>query len=198
MTKTRTSFLLCGLVAAAALATGCASGDVALGPTYTHTTVLGAGPAVIPVVRQLPAADAAFALTAAGSGMYEVAAGRMAATRAVNGAVRDFGQMLVDHHTRASNELLVLMQSRGMTAPATLPAELQAKLTHLASLSGAAFDEAFIRIAGVQDHQQAIAQFEQAGRTLADADLQAWTVKTLPVLRTHLSAAQVIAGRLAG
>ena len=67
-----------------------------------------------------------------------------------------------------------------------------------ASPAGAAFDEEFIRIAGVQDHQHAIAQFDQASRTLADADLQAWTVKTLPVLRTHLQAAQDIAGKLAG
>ena len=51
---------------------------------------------------------------------------------------------------------------------------------------------------GVQDHQAAIGIFEQASRNLADADLRAFAVKTLPVLQQHLRSAQDIAGRMAG
>lgn len=165
-----------------------------------HHSTLGAGPApaVAATAAKLNAADLAFANTAAGSGMYEVEISRIATTKARSGQVKNYGQMLVQHHTMANDELIALMRSRGATPPASIPADLQAKMAQINGQSGDAFDQAYIRIAGVQDHQANIALFEQASRTVSDPALKAWVDKTLPTLRQHLQAAQTIAGTLAG
>jgi putative membrane protein len=160
---------------------------------------MGAGPAGAAAAgARLSAADVAFITAAAGGGMYEVEAGRLGAARAANAEVKSFAQMLVGHHTQSNNELMALARAKGLAPSTALPADLRAKANQLAGLSGDAFDREFIRNAGVQDHQTQIAQFEQASRTVADADLKAWVVKTLPVLRQHLQAAQQISGRMAG
>ena len=188
----RSSLCALGLGAAFTLLSGCSS---------THHAVMGAAPAApaaVVVAARLNAPDLAFATTAAASGMYEVEAGRLAASRAANAQVKRYGQMLVQHHTLSNNELLALMRARGAAPPAALPPDLQAKLGRLQALSGDAFDREFIRVAGVQDHQTAIALFEQHSRAGGDRDLKAWTDKNLPVLRQHLRSAQDIAGQLAG
>ena len=134
----------------------------------------------------------------AGTDMYEIEASRVAQTRASNAQVRSYAQMLVSHHTMSSTELMALARSKGVTPPTALPADKQAKVEQLTRLSAAAFDREFIRMTGVQDHQVAIGQFEQASRTLSDRDLRAFAEKTLPILRQHLQQAQGIAGQLAG
>ena len=175
------------LVAAALGAAGCS----------TTSTSMGAGPSASVAVR-LPAADVTFATTAAGNGMYEVEVSRLAAGKATNTRVKEFANMLVNHHTTANNELLAIMRSKGIAPPATLPPDKQAKIAQLSRLSGAEFDREYMRITGVQDHQADITLFEGASRTVQDPALQGFAAKTLPVLRQHLQSAQAILGTLAG
>ncbi|QJW83900.1 DUF4142 domain-containing protein [Ramlibacter terrae] len=184
----RPSLLLTTAMSAAALgAAGCSS----------MNSSMGAGPSSAAEVR-LPAADVTFATTAAGNGMYEVEVSRMAAGKATNPRVKDFANMLVQHHTMANNELLGIMRGKGITPPASLPPDKQAKIAQLSRLSGAEFDREYMRITGVQDHQTDITLFDSASRTLQDPALKGFAAKTLPVLRQHLQSAQGILGTLAG
>lgn len=179
--------LLPALVAAAWLAlTGCAA---------THH---GGSAAGATAGARLGTDDRVFALQAAGGGLYEVEAGRLAATRAGSADVRAFGQMLVDHHTASNAELMSLLQARGLAPPPALPTALAAKLARLAPLTGAAFDQEFLRHAGIADHQAQIELFMRASRDASDPALKAWFTRTLPSLQAHLQAAQGLAGRLAG
>lgn len=148
--------------------------------------------------RRLSADDRVFALQAAGGGLYEVEAGRLAVTRAASAEVRSFGQMLVDHHTGSNAELVWLLRARGVPAPPVMPAALDAKLARLLPLTGDAFDRQFIQTAGIADHRQQIALFQQASRDVADPALRAWFAKTLPSLSAHLESAQAVAGRIGG
>jgi putative membrane protein len=167
---------------------------VVVAPAPAPTTVLGAtAPAV-----QFSAADTHFIAVAAGAGMYEVEAARLALTRAGNPQVRSYAQMLLDHHTASNKELTTLVGSKGHRVAPGLPAELQQKIGTLTRLSGADFDREFVRMTGVQDHSAAIAAFEQGQRSVADRDLRAFIDKSLPVLRSHLQQAQDLAGRMAG
>lgn len=174
-------------VAVMAFATGCASMNTG------GTTSAGAASG-----GRLTTDDRVYAMQAAGGGMYEVEAGRLAATRAASADVRAFGQMLVDHHTASNAELMSLLQARGLTPPPALPPAMAAKIARLAPLTGAAFDQEFIRNAGIADHQTQIELFMRASRDVGDPVLKAWFVKTLPSLQAHLQAAQGIAGRIAG
>ena len=107
-------------------------------------------------------------------------------------------QMLLDQHTANNQQLISIMQSKGHRIAPGLPAELQQKVSTLSTLSGAAFDQEFVRMTGVADHKAAIAAFEQGDRSVTDRDLQAYIDKTLPALRSHLQMAQDLAGRMAG
>lgn len=69
-------------------------------------------------------------------------------------------------------------------------------LQHLRSLSGPAFDQAYVSDM-VSDHAQDIAEFESASRTLIDARLKQFASSTLPTLRSHYRMAQDLAGKLA-
>jgi putative membrane protein len=160
--------------------------------TTTNTAAVGAPAA------KLSAADQQFVAVAAGAGMYEVEAARLAVTKASNAQVRGYAQMLLDHHTANNNELMTLVSSKGHRVAPGLPAALQQKVTTLSGLSGADFDREFVRTTGVQDHTAAVAAFEQHRRTVTDRDLQAYIDKSLPVLRSHLQQAQDLAGRMAG
>ena len=186
----RLPLLALTLAAALAATAGCA----------TRTSTLGAGGASTSAAAAatLPANDRAFIAIAAGSGLFEVEAGKLAMEKARSPEVKGFGRMLVEHHQMANNELMALARSKNALPPAALPPDLQAKLAGLSRLSGDDFDREFIRTAGVQAHVNAIAQFEQGRRTVADRDLQAWIAKTLPTLQQHLRSAQDLAGRMAG
>ena len=166
----------------------------AAAPSPAPTAVLGA-PA--PVVN-FSAAETQFIAVAAGAGMYEVEAARLAQTRASNPQVRSFAQMLLDQHTASNRELTTLVAGKGHKIAPGLPAELQQKVNTLSRLSGAEFDREFVRTTGVDDHRAAIAAFEQAQRSVGDRELRAFIDKSLPALRSHLQQAQDLAGRLAG
>lgn len=191
--------LVLALAGAAALA-GCASYRTGMGagPSTVATTTTTTTTRTEPAPSRLAAADLQFVAIAAGSGMYEVEAARVASSRANDAQVRGYVQMLQDHHTANNNELMALVSAKGHRIAPGLPPALQAKITALSSLSGAPFDREFIRTTGVQDHTAAIAAFEEGRRTVVDRDLQAFIDKTLPVLRSHLQEAQTIGGRLAG
>jgi putative membrane protein len=144
------------------------------------------------------AADMAFVQLAAGTDMYEIEASRLAIGRAPDTQVKGYAQMLIDHHTMSSNQMKALLHAKGVVPPAALPPDKQAKIAQLSRLQGRDFEREYIRMTGVADHQAAIGQFEQASRSLPDADLRNFAARTLPVLQQHLRAAQEIAGRMAG
>lgn len=175
------------LLAAAAAVAGCAS-EVDL---RAPGTTLGAAAALAP-------ADMNFAMSAARGGLFEVEASRLAAAGATMPAVRGFAQMLVHDHTTANQQLAAVLHRKGLAVPSALPPHLQLQLRRLSRMSGASFDNAYIRMVGLQDHQRAIAAFERAIPSLSDRDLRDWAEKNLPVLRAHLRGAQDVAGLLAG
>ena len=194
----RSLSLLATVLGVAVLASGCASMQDKHHAGARGAAVAGAPAAAAPSAARLSAADMSFVTTAAGNGLYEIQVAQLAMTRGSNGQVRSYAQMLVNHHTMSSNELKTILAAKGVTPPATLPPDKQAKMAQLSRLNGQDFDREFMRIAGVQDHSTAVTLFEQASRTLVDADLRAFAARTLPVLRQHLQSAQSIAGGMAG
>jgi putative membrane protein len=193
--RTQLSLAL-SVIAAAALA-GCASHRVEMGAPAVVTTTPAVAVAAAPAVKLSPA-DLHFVALAAGAGMYEVDAARVALSRASDPQVRSYAQMLLDQHTANNQQLISIMQSKGHRIAPGLPAELQQKVSKLSTLSGSAFDHEFIRTTGVADHRAAIAAFEQGDRSVTDRDLQAYIDKTLPALRSHLQMAEDLAGKIAG
>ncbi len=110
-----------------------------------------------------------FAMRAAQTGMAEVELGRLAAERAANEKVKQFGQRMVDDHTKAKEQLRSIAAGNGPNLPTALDVKDEAIKTHLSSLSGTAFDRAYIE---VTDHRTAIAAFEYEANHGSDPDMK--------------------------
>lgn len=124
----------------------------------------------------------------------EIAAGKLAETRAQDPTVRTFGQQMVLDHTRIDHALRALADARQMTLPDALAAHDQAMLGRLETLTGAEFDRHYAQLM-VKDHVQDIKEFDKAASGAQDADVKAFATNTLPTLRHHLLLAKQLAAQ---
>ena len=138
---------------------------------------------------KLARADLKFIQDAAEGGMMEVQAGQLAASKASDPNVKNFGDMLVKDHTNANNELVQLANAKKVELPAGPSRSERKDIEKLGKLSGKDFDKQFVAM-GVKDHQKDIKEFEKASGKVKDPELKAWIDKTLPTLRQHLAMAE--------
>lgn len=179
-----------------------ASGTAGTGTTGSGSSMTGgrAAPAAQPGAGtrnaethkddKLARGDRKFILDAAASGMFEVQAGQLGATKATDPTVKSFASMLVDHHSAANNELVQIANSKKVELPAAPPRGMRNDIEKLGKRSGAEFDQEFVRNVGIKAHEKDIKNFEKASGSVKDAQLKAWVDKTLPALREHLAQAQ--------
>jgi putative membrane protein len=136
-------------------------------------------------------ADAKFAMTAAMGGMEEVEMGRLAAQKGASDEVRQFGQRMVDDHSKANADLMQVASSKGWALPAALDAKHQADMQKMSALSGEAFDRAYVKMM-VKDHKKDVGEFQKESMRGADADVKSFATRTLPTLQEHLQMIQRI------
>jgi len=132
--------------------------------------------------------DMKFVHKAAMGGMAEVKLGQLAQEKASSDDVKKFGQMMIDDHTKANDELKSMAQSKSMDLPTDL-GKHQKDYDKLSSLSGSDFDKAYVDMM-VKDHKEDVSEFEKEANKGDDAEIKAWAAKTLPTLQMHLQHAQ--------
>src|SRR6185369_13026718 len=137
----------------------------------------------------LAAADRKFVMEVAHGGMAEVELGKLAAEKGSSDAVKQFGQRMVDDHSKANDELKTLAQNKKITLPTEIGAEEKALRDRLVKLSGPAFDQAYMK-AMLSDHLKDVSEFRTESRSGKDPDVKAWAAKTLPTLEQHLKMAR--------
>jgi putative membrane protein len=137
--------------------------------------------------------DRDFIMDAATGGLMEVELGHIAAQKGSSDAVKQFGQRMVDDHSKANAELMTLASSKGITLPTTLDEKNQAKVTKLQGMSGAEFDRAYSKMM-LSDHSKDVGAFEKQSTKGTDPDLKAFASKTLPTLQEHLQMARALPG----
>jgi putative membrane protein len=147
--------------------------------------------------KMMKSADAKFAMKAAQGGMAEVQLGQLAAQKASNPDVKAYGQMMVDDHTKANDQLKSVAAQQNMTLPTTLDAKDQALMTKLQGLSGADFDKTYVK-AMVKDHQEDVKEFQKEADKGKDPQIKNFASQTLPVLQQHLSKAQSLQASVIG
>lgn len=183
--------------------TGGTAGSTGATGTGSSVTGGGAAPAAQPgtgtrntptgKAEKLARGDRKFIENAAGNGMFEVQVSQLAATKASASAVKNFAQMLVEHHSAANNELVQLANTYQVELPAAPPRALRNRIEKLGKKTGAEFDREFVREVGIDAHQKDIKLFQKASADLKDPQLKAWATKTLPTLQQHLAQAQQLA-----
>lgn len=136
-------------------------------------------------------ADRKFATTAAMDGMTEVELGRLAAERGSSDAVKQFGQRMVDDHSKANDELKQWAETAGVMLPTALDAKHQAMVAKMSGLSGAAFDKAYAKEM-VKAHTKAVQLFQREADRGTDSGLKSFASSKLPTLQEHLQMARAL------
>ncbi len=98
---------------------------------------------------------------------------------------------MVEDHGKANEQLASIAQQKGIELPQDLPEEAQQLQDELQQKSGPEFDQAYMA-AMVEDHEKAVALFEQQAGSGEDADLRSFAEETLPVLQEHLDMARLM------
>ncbi|MEO8190733.1 MAG: DUF4142 domain-containing protein [Acidobacteriota bacterium] len=142
-------------------------------------------------------ADSKFVMDAAKGGMMEVEMGKMAAEKASNADVKQFGQRMVDDHTRANDELKQVASSKNITLPTEVDAAHKAKMDKMSKMSGGAFDKAYVADM-VKDHKKDVTDFKKEANGGKDPDVKSFASKTLPTLEDHLKMVQELNAKMAG
>ncbi|HZR67370.1 MAG TPA: DUF4142 domain-containing protein [Terriglobales bacterium] len=140
----------------------------------------------------LTATDRQFIKKAAEGGMAEVELGKLATEKASSPDVKQFGQRMVDDHSKANDQLKQIASEKGVTVPDKLSAKDAATKARLEKLSGDSFDRAYMKDM-VTDHTKDVSEFRTESKTAKDSDLKSFASQTLPTLEEHLKQAKSIA-----
>jgi putative membrane protein len=145
--------------------------------------------------KKMSGTDSTFVKNAAVGGMEEVQLGQLAAQKASNPEVKNFGQRMVDDHSKANSQLQQIATQKGLTVPTALPASKRKDVDRLTKLNGAAFDRTYMSMM-VQDHKKDVSEFQRASKNAKDTDIKSFASTTLPTLEDHLKMAQSISSGL--
>jgi putative membrane protein len=169
-----------------------ARGDDDLGstvPSATTTAVTGGG------VSAMANADKDFVMKAAQAGLAEVSMGQLAMQKATHPDVIAFGNRMVTDHSKANDELMQLATLKGLALPSEPDQKQKDAAHHVSELRGKQFDTMYMTHM-VEDHQKAVADFQNASQNAQDADLKSFAAKTLPTLQAHLQMATDVRAKL--
>ncbi|MBD0299341.1 MAG: DUF4142 domain-containing protein, partial [Nitrososphaera sp.] len=108
----------------------------------------------------LNATDKMFMTKVAIGNTAEIQAGALAASKATDPAVKSFGQAMVVEHTQAQKDLKAVGAKVNFPVADTVDPAHKALIMTLSSLSGRAFDSAYIH-SQVRDHEMTYAIFQQ-------------------------------------
>jgi putative membrane protein len=133
---------------------------------------------------------------AAQANMAEIETGKLAAEKASNADVKQFGLQMVNEHTKALNELRAIAQKKGVNLPKEPDKAHKEAAKELQSLSGSAFDRRYLSDAGLKDHNAALQLFQEGAARSRDPEVKAYAEKVLPDVRHHLQMAQEIAKKV--
>lgn len=142
-------------------------------------------------------ADQQFAEKAADDEVSEVELGKLATRKAASRQVKEFGQRMVEDHTKASEDLKRIASTKGMRLPQQMDKSSKELRDRLAKLSGSQFDSAYMAEM-LKNHKLDLEQFQQEAKSGGDPELKQFATKTLPTLQSHLKQAESIAPDLQG
>ncbi|WP_312239546.1 DUF4142 domain-containing protein [Pantoea sp.] len=120
----------------------------------------------------------------------EIAAGKLALSKAQSSAVKAFAQQMVKDHGDALTKVETVAQQKGVALPTAPDAKHKAMADRLEKQSGAAFDKMYMENAGTMDHQMVLSLLQSDARMIKDPDVKALADAHTPVVEQHLKAAQ--------
>jgi putative membrane protein len=147
--------------------------------------------AVLALVACGAPSTSSFVQKAAMSDMYEIEAGKIASQKGKSDAVKQFGQQMVDAHSKTTDELKGIVQSEKLDVdlPTKLDDSHQSMIDALNKASADDFDKTYAK-QQVDAHQEAVDLFKSYSKDGDNASLKQFATKTLPVIQEHLEMAK--------
>jgi putative membrane protein len=137
--------------------------------------------------------DRQFIVKAGQAGAAEIAAGQLAVSKSSNPDVKQFGQHMVQDHTKAGDELKQIAQSKSLAVPSDPDWSHRHLAAKLEKANASDFDKLYIKEAGVKDHKDAVKLFTDESKNGTDPELRAFAERTLPTIQDHYRMAQDLA-----
>lgn len=141
-----------------------------------------------------------FMMKAAMSDMFEIMSSQTALQKSSNEEVRRFAQMMIDDHTRTSEELKTLAASKNVALPTAMSGKQQSMVSKMSgAAAGMEFDREYMK-AQVKAHEDAVKLFQKQANDddAEDADAKAFAAKHLPALQGHLTMARTMYNGMRG
>ena len=197
MSRILTIACIAALVAAGALAQPASPPAAAPGnPATTPAGTLHTAPGT-PAPDQLNDSDRLSIDALAAGGMAEVEAGKLASRVTGNTMVRQFGERMIQDHSKTNKQLMDLATAAKVPLPGGPDTEHRTVQQQLEQLHGVAFDVAYAR-RQVQDHARTVQLLEYEIGSGQNPRLKNFASETLPVVLEHLAMAQRLDAELTG
>jgi putative membrane protein len=135
------------------------------------------------------AEDIEFLVEAMRSSLAEVDLGMLAAERAVDPRVREYGTKVAQDHRAHAGKIRQMLEPLDVTVPEEPSADAQLHRAALARLAGQEFDGAFVETM-IATHTEAIEQYGAQTHANPDQALSDLASSSLPMLREHLRTAE--------
>ena len=152
---------------------------------------MSAGSAADTQADATPTAALPYVAMAGSSDMYEIESSRLALQRAQSPAVREFAQMMIDHHTMTTQQVTQAAQAAGLTPPppSLLPPQ-RAMLDALTPVTGAAECERLYVSQQRDAHRMALALHQNYANNGDRAQLRQAASSAVPVVQRHIDRLQ--------
>ncbi|MDR9891599.1 DUF4142 domain-containing protein [Pseudenterobacter timonensis] len=139
---------------------------------------------------KLSAGDEKALMDMAQANVNEIAAAKIALSKAQSSEVKAFAQKMVEDHGAALTKVQAVAQQKGVTLPTEPDAKHKAMAEQLEKQNGDAFDKMYMENAGVKDHTMVLSKLENDAKTIKDPDVKALADEHTPVVEQHLKSAQ--------
>jgi putative membrane protein len=133
--------------------------------------------------------DKLFIRQAAIGGRAEVELGKLAQQKGNSEAVRNFGERMVNDHSKANDQLMHLAKDADPSIPKEPDPEHKRIRDELNKTSGKDFDVAYMA-SQIQDHQKTVNLLLWAITFAQSAELTKYAADTLPTVMEHLEIAK--------
>ena len=138
----------------------------------------------------LPLEDVRFLERGIAQSVMQIEAGELAAEKASDGAVSQFGRQVAADHKQIRQTLADLARQRGVEVSAQAPEEAdRAAIDRLQEESGEGFDRAFLDLQ-LRVGQQVINLYQTQASHSTDTELASFAITTLVQLQQHFTTAQ--------
>lgn len=181
------------LIAASALAlAGCNMDNAG-----ANSAGSSAAPAAMADPAATPTTAMPFVAKAGASDLFEIQSSQLAVQKSQDPNVRKFAQMLIDHHTKTTQDVTAAAQAAGMTPPPPMLEPMQQQMiATLQPLSGTAFDREYMS-QQVPAHEMALALHTNYAANGDTPSLKKAASKAKPIVSQHLAQARSMNDKMA-